>query len=140
MLLVLDTNVLSELMRAVPDAQVLNWFDRHTNATFATTAICQAEILAGLSLLPNGKRKRQFLAAADALWNEDLGGRIFPFDSAAAVVLADIVQTRQAKGQPIQFADAAIAAICRRHKAAVVTRDEGGFAGTSVKLINPWAD
>ncbi len=139
MWLVLDTNVISELMRPTPAPQVLDWFDRHTRMPLATTAICQAEVLAGLALLPAGKRKRQLLAAANDLWTQDLGGRVLAFDSGTAPLLASIVQTRQTAGRPIAFADAAIAAICRQHRAALATRDEGGFVGTGVKVHNPWA-
>jgi toxin FitB len=137
-ILVLDTNVLSELMRPDPTVQVLGWFALHPDGNFATTTINQAEILAGLAVLPTGRRKTQLLNAAAALWEEDLGGQMLNFDAPAAQRLGQVVHMRHSKGRPIQFADAAIAAICHVHGATVVTRDAGGFEGTGIKVINPW--
>jgi toxin FitB len=139
MLLVLDSNVISELMKPQADAAVLNWFLRNSKGDFATTAINQAEILSGLALLPEGKRKRAILAAANAIWQLDLKQAVLPFDASCTAAFADILRRRTLTGRPISFADAAIAAICLAHKAGIVTRDTAGFADTGVKVLNPWA-
>jgi toxin FitB len=138
MMLILDTNVISELMKPEADLAVLAWFLRHTHAQFATTAICQAEVLGGLAVLPDGKRKRNMLAAAQAIWEIDLEQRVFDFDSSCAKAFADILQRRKIAARPIQFVDAAIAAICTVHKATIVTRDTAGFETCGIKVINPW--
>lgn len=138
--LVLDTNVLSELMRPVPAVQVLDWFAEHAQSSFATTTINQAEILAGLAVLPNGRRKKALLDAASALWTDDLVGQPWAFDAPSAQRLGQVMQMRHSKGRPIQFADAAIAAICHVHDATIVTRDVGGFEGTGIKVVNPWGE
>jgi toxin FitB len=138
MLFVLDTNVISELMRPAPAQSVMNWFAKQSSADFATTAINQAEILGGLAQLSAGKRKRDLLAAAQAIWSEDLQNRVLPFDALAAQALGQIMQARKTSARPIAFADAAIAATCKVHQASIVTRDVSGFAGTGIKIINPW--
>ncbi len=140
MLLVLDTNVISELMKPEAEPVVLAWFARHTQNQFATTAICQAEILGGLALLPEGKRRRSMLAAAQEIWDIDLEQRVFTFDSPSAEAFADVMRRRKKAARPIQFVDAAIAAICASHKSAIVTRDTDGFEACGIKVINPWVD
>ncbi len=140
MLLILDTNVISELMKPEAEPAVLAWFARHTQAQFATTTICQAEILGGLAMLPDGKRRRSMLAAAQEIWDIDLEQRVFTFDSPSAQAFADILRRRKKAARPIQFVDAAIAAICATHKAAIITRDTAGFESCGIKVINPWMD
>jgi toxin FitB len=136
MLYVLDTNVISELMRPDADANVMAWFLANTQGTFATTAINQAEILGGLAMLPEGKRS--MIALAKEIWETDLPRGVLPFDSACAEAFAQILKTRKKSARPIQFADAAIAAICIVHQAIVVTRDQAGFDGLGLKIVNPW--
>lgn len=138
-LLVLDTNVISEMMKLQADAAVLAWFLQNPHIDFATTAISQAEILTGLALLPEGKRKRGMLAAAAAIWEIDLKHAVLPFDSSCTNAFAHILKSRAALGKPIGVADAAIAAICAAQKATIVTRNSAGFVGTGIKVINPWA-
>lgn len=134
----LDTNVLSELMRPAPDEQVLRWFDLHAKAEFSTTAINEAELLAGIALLPEGQKKRRLAVATRAMLRNELGGRVFAFDSEAANAMASIARARTRSGKPINFQDACIAAICKAHGATIVTRDKSGFAGTGVDVIDPW--
>lgn len=138
MLLVLDTNLISELMKSEADPTVLAWFLRHTQDQFATTAINQAEILGRLALLPEGKRKRGMVVAAKAIWDVELQQRVLPFDAACAEAFAQILRRRTGLGKPIQFADAAIAAICATHKAVIVTRDTSGFEDCGIQVVNPW--
>ena len=138
MLFILDTNVISELMKQEAAPTVLKWFLRHAKEEFATTAISQAEILGGLALLPEGKRRRGMLVAAEAIWDEDLKQRVMPFNQDCANAFAHILRRRIDMGKPIQFADAAIAAICVMHKAAIVTRHTTGFKGCGIQIENPW--
>ena len=137
--LVLDTKVLSELMKPAPDSRVLRWFDTHSKMVFATTAINEAELLSGIALLPDGMKKRRLADATRAMFEDELGGRIFPFDSAAASQLAAIVRVRTRRGRPIDFQDACIAAICKARGAGIATRDRRGFEATGVALFDPWA-
>jgi len=136
-MIVLDTNILSEEMKPVPAPEVHRWLLRQNAAELFTTAICEAEILAGAAPLPEGRRKRDLEAAARnilALFS----GRILPFDSAAASQYADIVAARQRSGRPIEGFDAQIASIARSRGFAVATRDSSGFEQTGVAIVNPW--
>ena len=139
MTLVLDTNVLSELMKPAPNERVMRWFDKNAKAEFATTAINAAELLAGIALLPEGRKKRRLVDAVRATFRNELGGRIYAFDSDAAGELATIVRVRVRKGRPIDFQDACIAAICKARGAAIVTRDASGFEATGIVVVDPWA-
>lgn len=138
MLYVIDTNVISELMKPDADVNVMAWFLAHTQDTFATTAINQAEILGGLAMLPEGKRKRSMIALAQEIWELELQRGVLPFDSTCAEAFAQILRIRKKSARPIQFADAAIAAICIVHQAAILTRDTSGFTEIGIKVINPW--
>src|SRR5215467_13283329 len=111
-MIVVDTNVLSEEMKPIPAASVLAWFRRQSAADLFTTAVCQAEILAGVAMLPDGRRRLVLEAAArDVL--EIFAGRILPFDSAAATAYAETVATQRPMGRPINDFDAQIAAVAR---------------------------
>ncbi|MGV7034364.1 PIN domain-containing protein [Methylobacterium symbioticum] len=139
-MIVLDTNVISELMRASPDPAVLAWVVARPRRQFCTTSINRAEILHGIAILPAGRRREAIAAAADAMFAEDFAGRILPFDADAAAHYAEIVSTRRRAGQPIEGFDALIAATARAAGAAVATRDTGGFQGCGLTLANPWTD
>lgn len=138
MIVVLDTNVLSELMRAAPDARVAAWLDGQDERSLFTTAVSQAEILAGLALLADGRRRRDLEAAATAMFLQDLGDRVLPFDGSATVHYAPIFAHRRWSGRPIGMADAMIAAIARVHGAALATRNTRDFEGCEIRLIDPW--
>ena len=137
-MIVLDTNVLSELMRAEPDARVLAWVAAQPRALLCTTHINQAEILYGIAALPEGRRRTALAVAAEAIFAEDFAGRILPFGAAATARYADIVLARRRAGNPIEGFDALIAATALAAGAGVATRDTGGFAGCGLSLINPW--
>jgi toxin FitB len=136
--IVLDTNVLSELMRAEADARVLAWVAAQPRALLCTTHINQAEILYGIAALPEGRRRAALAEAAKAMFAEDFAGRILPFGAAAAACYSDIVLARRRAGNPIEGFDALIAATALAAGAGVATRDIGGFAGCGLSLIDPW--
>src|ERR1700687_2373631 len=112
-MIVLDTNVLSEVMRPVPAAEVLRWFAKHAASSLYTTTITQAEILYGLELMPKGKRRACLQSRTEAMFEEDFADRVLPFDTDAARMFARIAGTRRASGRPLAPWDAQIAAIAR---------------------------
>ncbi len=134
----LDTNVLSELLRPTPDGVVLEWFAGQSPETLFVTAVTQAEMTLGARLLPVGRRRASLEAALQAMFDEDFGGRILPFESASVPAYADIVGSRRGAGRPISQFDAMIAAIAHQHGARVATRNVGDFEYCGVVLVNPW--
>jgi len=136
--IVLDTNVVSELMRKAPEPRVIAWVDRCEADDVLITAVTAAELLNGVARLPEGRRKRQLRDRLDGLLTEDLRDRILPFDVPAATHYAETVASREAAGRPISMADGQIAAICRAWGAVLVTRNVDDFAGTGVDAVNPW--
>ena len=139
-IIVLDTNVISELMRDNPDQMVVDWFDaQHTNSLSITT-ITQAEILTGIELLPHGRRKNNLFQLADYFFSSIFIGRVLVFDSNAASAYAEIFAQRQTLGRPISQSDCQIAAIARSHGAAVATRNITDFEQMEIELINPWSN
>jgi toxin FitB len=136
--IVLDTNVISELTRQVPARRVISWLDALTAAEVATTAITAAELLYGVAKMADGRRKTELAAAVHGLLSDDFQGRVLSFDEAAAQRYADIVTGRERLGRPIGMADAQIAAICRTIDAPLATRNTDDFEETGLELINPW--
>ncbi|WP_284619894.1 type II toxin-antitoxin system VapC family toxin [Aquabacterium humicola] len=136
----LDTNVLSELLRARPDGTVLAWFAQQAADSLHVSAVTQAEMLLGARLLPAGKRRAQLEQALDAMFSEDFGARLLPFDSAAAIAFAPIVATRRAMGRPISQFDAQIAAIATSRGLRLATRNTADFEGCGVGLVDPWRE
>jgi toxin FitB len=136
--IVIDTNVVSELMRAQPHPKVFAWVAAQPRATLYTTSVTQAEILYGIAALPKGRRRTALAVAAGVMFAEDFADRVLPFDGTAAVCYAEIVTTRQRAGAPIEAFDALIAATALAVGAAMATRDVGGFEGCGLTLINPW--
>jgi toxin FitB len=139
-MLLLDTNVVSELMRPTPHSGVLDWVAAQPLFEIAIATITVMEVRFGIALLPRSRRRieldtkfRQFLA-------QGFAGRVLPFDHAAADACADIKAHRRHIGKPIATEDSMIAAITRVHGAPVATRDVDGFEGCGVTLINPWED
>jgi predicted nucleic acid-binding protein len=137
-MIVLDTNVVSELMRPRPDGRVVRWVSEQAAGSLFTTAITEAEILLGVALLPAGKRQRLLQAAVAEMFAVEFAGRVLPFDSGATAGFADVVAARRRQGRPISHADAQIASIARCHDAAVATRNTSDFEGCAVSLVNPW--
>ncbi len=137
-MIILDSNVLSELTRERPNKVVLAWADSVHGPAAATTAVTVAELLYGVARLPEGRRKASLHDAIRQLIDVDLGGRAHPFDYAAAVHYAAIVSHRASAGRPITVSDAQIAAICRSRGATLATRNTKDFDGTGIELINPF--
>lgn len=137
-MIILDTNVISELARQVPDPGVLTWLDSLEISEVATTAITAAELRYGVARLPEGHRKRELTVMIRGILTEDFYGRVLPFDERASVRYADIVTGRERIGRPIGVADAQIAAICRDSGATLATRNTPNFEETGIKLVDPW--
>jgi predicted nucleic acid-binding protein len=136
--ILLDTNVISELIRPKPDEGVTEWLDSLDATAVATTAITAAELLYGIARLPDGKRKERLNEAIHGLIEDDLGGRVAPFDAAAATRYAALVSDRDKAGRPISMADAQIAAICLGLGATLATRNTSDFEDTGIGLLDPW--
>ncbi|WP_019812985.1 type II toxin-antitoxin system VapC family toxin [Saccharomonospora saliphila] len=137
-MIVLDTNVVSELTRAEPDAGVVDWVDRYPADEVFLTAVTAAELRYGVTRLPDGRRRRALAEAVEALLAEDFQGRVLPFDAGAARAYATLVVAREAEGTPISTADAQIASVCVRHDALLATRNVADFAATGARVVNPW--
>ena len=137
-MIILDTNVISELSRHVPDPGVLAWLDSLEISEVATTAITAAELRYGVARLPEGHRKRELTVMIRGILSEDFYGRILPFDERASARYADIVTGREKIGRPVGVADAQIAAICRDLGATLATRNTPDFEETGIELIDPW--
>jgi predicted nucleic acid-binding protein len=135
---ILDTNVLSSLMTAEPAKPVAAWVSAQVAEQLFTTAICQAEILAGLAIMPDGRRRRDLEAAAQAMFLADFEGRVLPFGTEAAVMYADLFAARRQAGRPAATVDLMIAAVAKSHGASVVTRNTRDFDECGVAVINPW--
>ena len=139
-MILLDTNVISELMRAEPAQTVLDWFGKHDASDLFISAVTEAELRTGIAILPEGQRRDRLQAAIDAMIDQDFQGRILPFDSLAAKAYAEVAAQRRAAGRPIAEADCQIAAIARAAGAPVATRNVKDFDGCGVEVINPWND
>ena len=138
-MILLDTNVVSELMRPAPSEAVLAWFAAQDAADLYLSAIGEAELRRGAAMLPAGKRREQLMATIDAMITEDFAGRILPFDSNAAQAFVLVFLERRAAGRPISFADGQIAATARAQGAAIATRNTADFAGCGIAVIDPCA-
>ena len=139
-MIVLDTNVLSELLRPAPEPRVLTWLANQPRASLFTTAVTQGEILYGIRLLPDGQCRRKLAEAALAIFNEDFAGRVLSFDGDAAGAYAEIGTSRRAAGRPISQFDAMIAAMTRSRGATLATRNAKDFEGCGIDVVNPWAE
>jgi predicted nucleic acid-binding protein len=137
-MIILDTNVVSELMRPEPDVRVREWVRGWRAGELATTAITVAEIRYGIGRLPDGRRKEGLLSAATDLFTA-LGDLVQPFDAVAATWFGPIMVRRTSLGLPLEGFDAQIAAICRARGAALATRNVKDFVETGVDVIDPWS-
>ncbi|ALK10943.1 type II toxin-antitoxin system VapC family toxin [Blastochloris viridis] len=137
---VLDTNVVSELMRPAPAEKVSSWVNAVSRGDLFITTFTQSEILFGIAKMPNGARRDALAARAGIMFTDRFRHRILPFDSVAAVHYADISATRQKRGRPIAPFDAGIAAIARANAMAVVTRNVRDFEDVGLDVIDPWSE
>lgn len=137
-MIIIDTNVISELLRAKPEPAVEAWLGAQDGLSIYLTAISEAELRYGVEIMTNGKRRDALANAIDRILRDDMAGRILPFDSASARAYATIAATRRSAGTPISQADCQIAAIARAHNAPVATRNTPDFQGCGIQLINPW--
>lgn len=138
-MIILDTNVLSELMRSDPDASVLRWLDKQSSQAVWITTITLFECRLGLALLPEGRRRNALESAFGQLLSQDLESRILPFDVEAAVQAAALAAARQRAGRPVDIRDTWIAGIAQARRATLATRNLRHFEGLSVPTVNPWA-
>jgi predicted nucleic acid-binding protein len=138
-MIILDTNVVSELMRPKPSPQVAAWVAKQPATELFTTTITEAEIFYGIELLGKGKRREGLLIAAAAMFDEDMAGRILGFESEAARAFSQIAARRRGLGRPISHADAQIASIAHVRGAKLATRNVTDFADCGVDIIDPWS-
>jgi predicted nucleic acid-binding protein len=138
-MIVLDTNVLSELAKAVPDRAVMAWANSQFADELYATAISEAEMLFGIDLLPQGRRRGELERAVRDVFARLLKGRVLPFDRAAAEAYAMLASARRQRGRPVGTPDLQIASIAHARKASfIVTRNTADFADGGTPLINPW--
>lgn len=137
-MIILDTNVISELMRTEPAEAVVRWVASHPSNSLCTTTITQAELLHGVLLLPRGKRRDALQEAAQMMFDTEFTGRTFSFDGDAARAYARIAATRRRSGRPISQFDAQIAAIARSTGCDLATRNLSDFGGCGIELHDPW--
>lgn len=137
-MIVLDTNVVSEPLRAAPEPKVMAWLDAQAPQTLCLSSIALAELLAGVAALPAGRRRTALARALEQQVLPLFEGRVLAFDLQAARAYAVVHAGAAAAGNPISFADGAMAAIAAAHGFALATRNVRDFKGTGVALINPW--
>jgi len=138
--IVLDTNVISELVKPVPDLAVMAWAESLFRGEMFATAISEAEMRFGVDILPDSRRRRELERAMRTMLDVVLEGRVLPFDRAAAGHFAEIASARRRSGRPVGKADLQIAAIAKSRNARLIaTRNILDFEDTGTALINPWA-
>jgi toxin FitB len=136
-MIILDTNVLSALMRQTPDKNVIVWLDKQPRTSVWTTSVTILEVRFGLQIMPLGKRRSLLIQAFEAVLDK-IGYRVAPFDAAAAQQAGDLMASRQKKGRPGELRDRMIAGIVLAHHATLATRNTTHFEDVSVPVINPW--
>jgi len=136
--IILDTNVLSALMRKVPEDQVVAWLDRQPAESVWITSITMFEARFGLSVLPSGRRRQALEVAFARLLEEDLENRVLDFDSAAAIEAASLAAERQKAGRPVDMRDTQVAGVALARKALLATRNTRHFADLKVPVVDPW--
>ena len=137
-MVVLDTNVVSELMRDHPSREAIVWLDELPTRKLFVTAVTEAEIRTGIAFLPEGRRRQGIADTAERVFDGLFSGRVLPFDSSAARVYAEIAAARRAAGRPLSQADGQIAAIARSRSMSVATRNVRDFEHTGVDVVDPW--
>lgn len=138
-MIVLDTNVISELFKPAPDGQVMAWMARQSGEVLFTTAITRGELLFGVCRMPEGRRKQALMTGLLRILDERLSGRILPYDERAADAHVAIAVTRRSQGMCVSQSDEMIAGIVRAHGATLATRSARDFEGCGIALVDPWA-
>jgi len=136
--IILDTNILSALMRQAPEAAVVHWLDRQPADSVWITSVTLFEVRLGLAILPRGRRRHALESAFEQLLAEDLEDRVLAFDSAAAAESASLAAERQKAGRPVDFRDTQIAGIALSRRATLATRNTRHFQDLRVAVVNPW--
>ena len=137
-MIILDTNLLSTLMRKLPDAAVVRWLDRQPAESIWITSVTLFEARLGLALLPDGKRRTALASAFARLLEEDLQNRVLDFDTGAAIEAAELAARRQRAGRPFDIRDTQIAGIALARRATLATRNARHFADLKINVIDPW--
>jgi len=137
-MIILDTNVLSALMRRVPDQPVIDWLDKQPGTSVWTTFVTILEIRFGLQTMPLGHGRTGLGRAFETVLADKIGGRIAPLDTAAAKQAADLMAVRRQRGRPSELRDAMIAGIVLACHATLATRNTAHFDDLSIPVINPW--
>ncbi len=137
-MIVLDTNVLSELTRPAPDPNVLAWMEAQAADALFTTAISRGEMLFGAHILRPGRRRDELLVQVKAIFSEDMAGRVLPYDEASADAHAEIAARRRALGRPSGQSDLMIAGIVRSLGGTLATRNTRDFEDCGIALVDPW--
>jgi predicted nucleic acid-binding protein len=138
LVIILDTNVLSALMRRSPDAAVVSWLDRQPADSVWITSVTLFEARFGLALLPQGRRRRELERAFERVLAEDLTNRVLDFDSLAAASAASLAADRRRAGRVADLRDTLIAGIAQARRATIATRNTPHFEGLDVPVVNPW--
>ncbi len=137
-MIVIDTNVISEVMRMQPSSAVLHWLNKQTTHQLYTTSVTIAEILYGLRIMPEGKRRRKLEFNFETFITNAFGPRILDFDEAAGRKYADLMAYRKTMGLPMSLSDGQIASIAYAHNYSVATRNIDDFESCGLELINPF--
>lgn len=137
-MIVLDTNVLSELIRPQPDSKVVAWLREQARSVLFTTSVSRGEMLFGVLVLPAGERRQRLQQEVQAIFDSDMAGRVLPYDGDAADAHAKFAAARRVQGRPVAMPDAMIAGVARSRGAALATRNMRDFEGCGVTLIDPW--
>ena len=137
-MIVLDTNVISELFKPVPDPGVMAWVGSLSGSDMFTTAVTRGELLFGLHCMPAGRRRSDLLQQLTALFEQKLVGHVLPYDGDAADAHAGLAALRRAQGRPVAQSDAMIAGIARSRGATLATRNVRDFEGCGIMVVDPW--
>ena len=137
-MIVLDTNVVSEVLRPAPEPKVLAWLDSQPRSSLFTTAVTRGEIFYGIRVLPAGQRRQRLWDATAAIFNEDFAGQVLNFDDDAADAYTEIAASRNSAGKPISQFDAMIVATARSRGASLATRNGKDFIDCGVDIVDPW--
>jgi len=136
--IILDTNVLSALMRKAPEAAVVDWLDRQPADSVWLSSITVFETRFGLALLPKGRRRNALERAFETVLTDDLANRVLDFDAVAAAAAAQLAADRQRAGRTVDLRDTLIAGIALARRATIATRNTKHFEGLDVPVISPW--